>query len=93
MHLLLKDSPTDTTSFIWLYVAVYVLLQIVTVKLTLLPVPENDGPKPLTIGYIPMTDMYDKDVIHIFLRPCTYNLWQICTRMDKVNDIPKDIKR
>lgn len=30
------------------------------------PPLENDGPKTFTTGYIPLMDVYDKDVIHIY---------------------------
>lgn len=40
----------------------------------LFPSSENDGPKTLTTGYIPMTDVYDKDVSHIFLHTRAHTL-------------------
>lgn len=64
---------------------------------------ENDGPKTLNTRYIPMMDVYDKDVIHILLHTranthtdthseaLTNTHILYAHTVDKVSDIPKEI--
>jgi len=61
----------------------------------LFPSSEIGSPKALTRGYIPMTDVYDKYVIHIFLHmhwvDSSSDTRTDTPTLDQVNDSPKEI--